>query len=246
MIRDAWPFGRKTGSFTLQWHLTHACPYHCRHCYDRSPREELGMPDARNLLLDFRAFCRARRVDPRVSLSGGDPFLYPGFWEIYRALAEARIPVSILGNPVAADQVRRLVDMGRPVYYQVSLEGLREHNDAMRGGGHFDRVMTFLGDARRRGVATRVMLTLTRANLDQVLPLGEQLRGLTGRFTFNRLSRVGEARTLELPTTADYAPFLHQYTLARRTNPVFGFKEPLAGRRGHHDRGGRHGPGDLG
>ena len=35
MIRDRWFFGRATRSFTLQWHLTNACPFHCRHCYDR-------------------------------------------------------------------------------------------------------------------------------------------------------------------------------------------------------------------
>jgi len=227
MIRDQWFGGRKSRSFTLQWHLTNACPFSCRHCYDRSHREELSFAEAVEVLGGLRAFCRKRRVEARVSLSGGDPLLSPCFWDLYRMIAEARLPVSILGNPIEPRLVRRLLDIRPPVYYQVSLEGLREHNDAMRGVGQFDRVMTFLAEARRSGLRTHVMLTLTRANVDQVIPLGEQLRGLTGRFTFNRLSQVGSAADLELPTRGQFVELLQRYLAARRTNPVLGCKDNL-------------------
>ena len=87
--------------------------------------------------------------------------------------------------------------------------------------------MAFLVAARRFGLTTHVMLTLTRANLDQVLPLGESLRGLTERFTFNRLSQVGNAADLELPDKRQFVRLLRQYLAARRTNPVLGVKENL-------------------
>lgn len=227
MIRERWVFGRKTANFTLQWHLTNACPFHCRHCYDRSARAELDLPEALRVLDDLRAFCRRRRVEPRVSLSGGDPLCYPHFWELYRSIAEAQISVSILGNPITPDTIRRLLEIQSPTYYQVSLEGLREHNDAMRGAGHYDRVLAFLDTARRVNLETHVMLTLTRDNFSQVIPLGEQLRGLTARFTFNRLAQVGEGADLALPDREQYAEFLKEYLAARRTNPVFGFKDNL-------------------
>ena len=65
---------------------------------------------------------------------------------------------------------------------------LQEQNDAIRGPGHFEKVMEFLANARSAGMETHVMLTLTRANAYQVIPLGNLLRGLTARFTFNRLT----------------------------------------------------------
>ena len=37
--------------------------------------------------------------------------------------------------------MRRLLNIQLLGYYQVSLEGLWEHNDSMRGAGHFDQVM---------------------------------------------------------------------------------------------------------
>jgi len=227
MIRDRWLFGRKTKAFTLQWHLTNACANHCRHCYDRSDRRKLTIDQSLAVLADLAAFCRKKHVKPRLSLSGGDPLLYSHFWELLAAVARAKIPYSILGNPTDAKTMRQLLDIQPPTYYQVSLEGLREHNDAMRGAGHFDQVMEFLVEARKRSVVTHVMLTLTAANIDQVLPLGEALRGLTHRFTFNRLSAVGEAVDREMPEKRRFVEFLKQYLAASRTNPVLGFKDNL-------------------
>jgi selenobiotic family peptide radical SAM maturase len=71
------------------------------------------------------------------------------------------------------------------------------------------------------------MLTLTRANVDQVILLGEQLRGLTARFTFNRVSQVGGAADLEPPTQGQFVELLNRYLVARRTNPVLACKDNL-------------------
>jgi selenobiotic family peptide radical SAM maturase len=227
MLRDRWFLGRAARDFTLQWHLTNACPFHCRHCYDRSDRRELPLEEARRVVADLRAFCRARRVSPQISLSGGDPLLCSYFWTLYEEIAAAEIPVSILGNPIGPENIEQLLRIRRPTYYQVSLEGLRAHNDAIRGTGHFDLVMAFLAAAWRRGLPTHVMLTLTRANLDQVAPLATELRGLTARFTFNRLAQVGEAENMALPDRSEYVAFLKSYLHARRVNPVLGVKDNL-------------------
>lgn len=227
MIREGWFRGRKTGHFTLQWHVTNACPFRCRHCYDRSERQELDLPQALAVLDDFRAFCHRRAVVPQISLTGGDPLAYAHFWELYRAIAAAGIRVSILGNPISGRTIERLLEVRPPIYYQVSLEGMREHNDAVRGTGHFDQTMEFLAAARQCGLPTHVMLTLTRANLDEVLPLGESLRGLTARFTFNRLSQVGSAVGLELPEKGAFVRLLHEYLVACRTNPILRMKDNL-------------------
>lgn len=227
MLRDRLLFGRRAGRFTLQWHLTNACELSCRHCYDRSPRSPLTLFEARRVLAELRAFCDEKGVLGQLSLSGGNPLLHPDFDAIWAAAFEAGFPASILGNPAPAERLAAPFAVARPTYYQVSLEGLREHDDHMRGPGHFDRTLSFLDDLRALGVRAHVMLTLTRANLDQVIPLGEALRGRAHRFTFNRLSQVGAGAALELPTRAEYVAFLRRYLVASRTNPVLGFKDGL-------------------
>ena len=213
--------------FTLQWHLTQACDLHCRHCYDRSARTAVSLPEALSVLDDLKSFCRDRRVSGSVSLSGGNPLLHPDFIEIYRAAAERDFGLCVLGNPAPRRRIEELLDIRRPGFYQVSLEGLPEHNDWMRGAGHFERTTRFLRDLRELGVSTMVMLTLTERNIDEVLPLAAMLRGLVDDFHFNRLAMVGEGANLRLPSRERYARFLEAYLEAAHRDPALGIKDNL-------------------
>ena len=91
------------------------------------------------------------------------------------------------------------------------MEGLREHNDWIRGPGHFDRVMEFLEILKELNIYSMVMLTLTRDNMGQVIPLAERLQGKADSFFFNRLSQVGEGANLQGPGREEYAAFLEAY-----------------------------------
>lgn len=214
-----------THVFSLQWHITQACDLHCKHCYDRSDRSVLKFEKALEVLDDFRAFCRSRYVAGQVSFSGGNPLLYPKFTDLYRAAVERGLTVAILGNPAPKDQIASLAQIHHPAFYQVSLEGLRPHNDMIRGAGHFDRTLEFLKILRDLNIYAMVMLTLTKDNIQQVLPLAELLQGQTDRFTFNRLSMVGEGANLQLPDKAELRSFIIDYIEAAERNPIIGLKD---------------------
>ncbi|HHO48966.1 MAG TPA: selenobiotic family peptide radical SAM maturase [Desulfobacteraceae bacterium] len=213
--------------FTLQWHITQACDLRCKHCYDRSDRSPLSLEDAVAALDQLYDFCQARHVYGQVSFSGGNPLLHPHFFEIYRAAADRGFMTAILGNPTTPEILSRIIAIQKPEFFQVSLEGLREHNDHIRGAGFFDRVLRFLDDLRAADIYSMVMLTLTRGNLDQVLPLAEQLRDKVDLFTFNRLSMVGEGAQLLTPGREEYEAFLHAYLDAKPRNPCMGLKDSL-------------------
>ncbi len=214
-------------SFTLQWHVTQACDLRCLHCYDRSDRSTLTLDQGRRVLDDLYAFCRGRRVHGHVTFSGGNPLLYPRFPELYRAAWERGFTLAVLGNPSPRERIEELVAIEPPDFFQVSLEGLPDHNDRIRGPGHFDRTIAFLEVLRGLGVHAMVMLTLTRDNIGQVLALAERLRGHADTFHFNRLSTVGEGANLQLPDPARYEAFLREYVAATRTNPILGLKDNL-------------------
>jgi selenobiotic family peptide radical SAM maturase len=130
---------------------------------------------------------------------------------------------------VAPGILDRLIAIQDPAFYQVSLEGMPAANDAVRGEGHFARTVAFLEAARARHVTTHVMLTLTRENLEEVLPLAARLRGLTRRLSFNRLARIGGGAALALPDRGELAPFLDRYVAAARHDPLLGLKDNLLG-----------------
>jgi sulfatase maturation enzyme AslB (radical SAM superfamily) len=133
----------------------------------------------------------------------------------------------VLGNPAPREEIERLLSIQQPEFFQVSLEGMPEHNDSVRGQGHFHRTMKFLDLLRELGVYSMVMLTLTRENVRQVLPLAGLLSGHADVFTFNRLSQVGEGASLQLPSRDEYAAFLKEYLDASNTNPGLGLKDNL-------------------
>ena len=221
-------------AFTLQWHVTQACDLHCRHCYDRSERSGLALDEALRILDDLDGFCRRKHVKGQVSFTGGNPLLHPNFSDIYQAAADLGFTLAILGNPTPRERLEELISIQPPSFFQVSLEGLPEYNDYIRGSGHFERVMDFLDLLRDLDVYSMVMLTLTRENLEQVLPLGERLQGRADVFYFNRLARVGEGASLELPAKEDFVTFLENYLAASRINPVLGLKDNLFNILMHH------------
>ena len=213
--------------FTVQWHITQTCDLHCKHCYDRSPRPPLALAHGLTLLRQLRDFAKDRHVQAQVTLTGGNPLLYPHFNALYREGADLGLNLAILGNPASRECIEELIAIQRPAYYQVSLEGLPDHNDHIRGAGHFDRVLAFLATLKELGVYSMVMLTLTRDNFDQVLPLAEHLRDQVDLFTFNRLSLVGEGASLHMAPRKEFAGFLQRYLEAAASNPTIGLKDNL-------------------
>lgn len=213
--------------FTLQWHITNACDLYCRHCYDRKKRSLLTAEEGLRIIGNFDRFCNEKNVRGHICFSGGNPFLSAHFQLLYRAAVDKGFTTSLLGNPVSSPELERIIDIQVPEYFQVSLEGLKVHNDFVRGEGFYRKVLDFLDLLREKHVSSAVMLTLTKANMEQVLPLAGILRDKTDYFTFNRLSQVGEGAGLSLPDRDTYRKFLHEYFAAANDNPVIGFKDNL-------------------
>lgn len=114
-----------------------------------------------------------------------------------------------------------------PEFYQVSLEGLQEHNDYIRGQKHFERVIAFLEVLKEMNIYSMVMLTLTKDNIDQVLPLADILREKVSLFTFNRLAMVGEGAALASVPPELYPKFLEKFQKAALDNPILSLKDNL-------------------
>lgn len=228
---------RSTPVFTLQWHVTQACDLHCKHCYDRSDRVMLPFDKALGALDDTHRFCQQNNVLGQITFTGGNPLMYPRFKDLYQAAADRGFMLAILGNPTSASIIDEIIAVQQPEFYQVSLEGLEAHNDDIRGEGHYKRIMDFLKILQQKQIYSMVMLTLTQANYQQVIPLAEQLRGKTDLFVFNRLTMFGEGAALKPIETGVYEDFLKRYQEAAKENPVMAFKDNLFNRINHcaHD-----------
>lgn len=226
--REGFPDEQRVATvFTLQWHVTQECDLSCRHCYDRSRRSSLPPERGMAILHDLRSFCRERFVAGQVTFTGGNPFLYEHFDLLYSKTAEAGLAAAVAGNPVSRARLEGILAIRKPSFFQVSLEGLPAHNDAIRGNGNFRSVMDFLDLLRECGVFSIVMLTLTDGNVDQVLPLARLLTDRADRFAFNRLSAAGRGKDLAPVDPKRFQAFLRAYLDEAARNPVLGRKDNL-------------------
>jgi selenobiotic family peptide radical SAM maturase len=224
---DGWQRHLQSEYFTLQWHVTQACDLHCKHCYDRSTISPLTLEQGITILDQFREFVLEQNVHGQVTFTGGNPLLYAHFEELYKEAAKRNFTIAILGNPTTKETIESLQNIQPLSFYQVSLEGLPEHNDSIRGEGHFERIMEFLKILDELSIYSMVMLTLTRENMGQVLELADILRGKVDLFTFNRLSQTGEGAALATAAKEEYRDFLKEYLEAAKTNPVMALKDNL-------------------
>ena len=119
-------------TFTLQWHITNVCDLNCKHCYDRSARSPLTLRSGKRVLRELKRFCRSKHVKGHVCFTGGNPFLYPSFLDLYGEAVKNGFSTSILGNPVTRKKIEQVLFLQKPGYYQVSLEGLEPHTDYIR------------------------------------------------------------------------------------------------------------------
>lgn len=211
--------------FTLQWHLTNRCDLHCKHCYDRSRVSELSLEENLKILEELFSFCSEMKVHGQISFSGGNPFMYPHFFELYKAASEMGFSLAILGNPVSESLLERLCKIETPVYYQVSLEGLESTNDDIRGKGHFQRTLKFLKILKDFEVPSGVMMTVHEKNLDELIPLAKSLEGMVDVFSFNRLSLFGEGKKLSPSEKERFFLVLEEYLNLSEELPYLSLKD---------------------
>ncbi len=130
-------------SLTELWiHLTDRCDLACRHClFSCSPSCSTTLETDRVLSIAHEAEELGCRL---FVLTGGEPLVHEGFVEVVdELLAIPDSHVVVLTNGVLLDTHRD--DLARwprdRVHFQVSVDGLQQANDRIRGKGNFAKVL---------------------------------------------------------------------------------------------------------
>jgi len=126
--------------------VTYRCQNFCRMCHiwkhPTRPEDEFK-PELLEKLPPL-SFC---------NITGGEPFLREDIGEIVRILRKKAKRIVISTNGLLTEKIIAVAAANPKVGVRVSLEGLREVNDALRGTpGGFDRGLRTLLELRRMGV----------------------------------------------------------------------------------------------
>jgi MoaA/NifB/PqqE/SkfB family radical SAM enzyme len=178
-------------------HVTRACNLSCDYCYlsagEPAP-DEMQTEDYTELWPELVAL-RPRKV----VFTGGEPLLRPDILDLMRGLREADPDHRVVrclntnGCLMTPPLAQKLVGLADEV--RVSIDGLSEHNDALRGDGSFQAALRALECLYAVGFEPKVMITITPVGLPDLTELLCLLveRNVT-RVSINPLRPVGRGR----------------------------------------------------
>lgn len=145
--------------------LTNACNLRCHGCWVVPE----GAVDHLPLDIVHRVIESGKRTGLSFfTLLGGEPLLYPHFWDVLEAHRDCYFQVITNGLGVTPTVAERWRSLGN-VTPLVSLDGFSGANDARRGQGTFDRVSEALANLKHSRVFFGVATTISRENLAEVL-----------------------------------------------------------------------------
>ena len=158
----------------LWFHVTDRCDLACRHClFSCGPKDAPELPAER--ILDYAA--QAHALGTRVfALTGGEPLIHREFPRLIEGLLD--LPgsdVVILTNGMSLrSHAEFLLRMPRErLHWQVSIDGLQESHDHMRGKNAFAKLGHQIDWLREEGWPFTVSTCIDRGNMDEMPRLVE-------------------------------------------------------------------------
>jgi radical SAM protein with 4Fe4S-binding SPASM domain len=143
----------------LELQITNACNLRCRHCYiSDTTREELSPRQIHHVLLEFEDL-----QGLRVMLTGGEPLLHSKFDEINEMLPDFSLRKVLFTNGMLLR--KDLLKALKVDEIQISIDGLENAHDAVRGSGTFNSSMKALRQALDAGFDVSVSTMVHRENL---------------------------------------------------------------------------------
>ncbi|MEN8258494.1 MAG: DUF5714 domain-containing protein [Thermodesulfobacteriota bacterium] len=154
------------------FHITNHCNLSCEHCLfaagpacrESLPRQELDS-----------ALAQARSLGCRLFFfTGGEPFIYPDFSNIIKnLLAEPENHVVVLTNGLLLEKhLAALADVDPSrLHFQISVDGLQESHDQIRGKGAFKWLMTNLDKVAEAGFSATISMVVCRNNLADMVKI---------------------------------------------------------------------------
>ncbi len=148
------------------FHLTDRCNLACRHClFAASPAQAVTLaPEAL-----AQGIVEAKALGCTLFyFTGGEPFVYPGFVAMAaQLLGDPKIHVVVLSNGLLIrEHLPELLALPRERFHlQLSLDGLAEQHEALRGKGTFAGLLESLDLLKEAGFPLTLSVAVNRDNV---------------------------------------------------------------------------------
>lgn len=143
----------------LLLNITNKCNLACKHCY-------LG--NSGSIHIERNLFEKAvsqfeEMGGLKLMVSGGEPLLHPGFWNLMEVLPSSELRAVLLSNGTLIDR-KVAKKLSRCVHeVQVSIDGISSH-DMLRGKGSYDKAMRGISNLRSAGIPVSIATMVHKYN----------------------------------------------------------------------------------
>lgn len=170
--------------------LTYRCNSRCAHCHiwkKKSAVRELSLAEHKKLYGEI-----LNGKIESLSISGGEPFMRPDVEAVLRSVP-SEVPLMVGSNGILSERIVRSLDRircSRPISVQLSLDGMEETHDRVRGvSGNFRKVVEILRWCQCEDVPSTVSFTLGADNWGDLLQVAHLSESLGAHFTFRPVNR---------------------------------------------------------
>ncbi|MFX1394258.1 MAG: radical SAM protein [Promethearchaeota archaeon] len=180
-IEGAGNFGLKIpqipgGPIITIWSITHKCNLSCNHCYvpQTNELEELSYKDVIKIIDQL-----SESKNLVLGLSGGEPLLHKDIFKIIEYASKKRMTIALASNAILIDEIKAkdLANAGVE-YIQVSIDGLQDVHDAIRGKGAFNKAINGIKNCIKVGIYVSMDVVITKLNVVQIHDLIELAKSL--------------------------------------------------------------------
>jgi pyruvate-formate lyase-activating enzyme len=178
----------------IHLHPTRLCNLACLHCYSESgPQQRGGLdPAAVGSALEV---LRGEGYEA-VSLSGGEPLVYPDLAAVVRSAKALGFRVTMITNGLLVDRQASL--LGELDGMAISFDGLADTHDAVRArAGAFEKASAALGRLAADGLPVAAAISLTRHAIPELPDLADHLVALGAKaLQIRPVARAGRAKAM--------------------------------------------------
>ncbi|NHJ48685.1 MAG: radical SAM protein [Asgard group archaeon] len=189
--------------FYLQFHINTECNLRCKHCYQETYEgkedSQLSSEEINDIIEQFHNFSKIMGLRGVINFTGGEPLLDKKFEEYIKNTRERQMIAKVLSNGTLFSDTRakslKEADLN---VVQVSIDGLRETHDNIRGEGAFDEALEGLKNCIANDLQTTVMMTVNKKNMYEVEPLVKLCTELgVKRFGCARMIPIGHGALMK-------------------------------------------------
>lgn len=208
----------------IQWKITNKCNLHCKHCY-------LGKLDGFELDYDKVMEIVDTIINSNVmevTLSGGECLTYKGIENVIKKLLENDIKVDVFTNALLLknliDKIDSTVRDKNKLLFYVSIDGLKENHEKIRGKNTFDKTIEGMKYAINKGYPVVTNTVINKLNYDDIIDMVVFLKtmGVKDVQLSNLIVQGNATKDLKI-SLKDQLALKDKLSILYKEHPEFGY-----------------------